>query len=90
MAPVPEEHADKLASPATEASAARENSLRVTTAQCLVIDDQQRSSSRTSRQGCSVRQKVGSLRNDFRDGPFSVEHSLSIEPDNKKRSGYKK
>ena len=37
-----------------------------------------------------MRQTSGSLRNYFRNAPFSIENSLSIEPDNKKRRRYKK
>ena len=90
MAPVPDEHEDKVESPATEASAARENSLRVTTAQFLLrITNNVGVYGRVVRDG-SMRQTSGSLRNDFRDAPFSIENSLSIEPDNKKRRRYKK
>lgn len=82
MAPVPDEQEDKVASPATEASAERENSLRVTTAHFLVMDDLQPCSSRTLPQ-------IG-LRNDLSHAPVFVEHSLSIQPDNNERYSDKK
>jgi hypothetical protein len=82
MAPAPVEHADKVATPAPEASAARVNCLRVITAQRLNYDDRQPSSSWTARQ-------IG-VWNELRHTPISVEHSLSIQPDNNQRRSDKK
>jgi hypothetical protein len=81
MAFVPDEHADKVASPTPEANPARENSLRVTTAQTS-MDVQQTGRSWMSRQ-------IG-LRNDLRHTPVHVEHRRSIQPDNKYRRSDKK
>jgi hypothetical protein len=54
----------------------------VTTAQRLNFDDLQPSSSGTARQ-------IG-LRNDLRHAPVHVEHSRSIQPDNKDHHSDKK
>jgi hypothetical protein len=82
MVSVPDEQDDKVASPATQACAAKENSLRMTTAQYLEKADPQPCGTWSSGQI--------NLKNDLRHAPVSVQLSFSIEPDNNDLRGGKK